>query len=72
MPKDTIRRLIADRGFGFIRTAEGKGLFFHRSELVGVQFATLREGEQVEFEVGRGRNGRPHAVRVRLAQPKAE
>jgi CspA family cold shock protein len=72
MPKGTIRRLIADRGFGFIRTAEGKELFFHRSELVGVQFATLREGQQVEFEVGRGRDSRLQAVRVKLAQPKAE
>jgi CspA family cold shock protein len=72
MPKGTIRRLVADRGFGFIRTAEGKDLFFHRSELVDVQFVTLREGQQVELEVGRGRDGRLQAVRVKLAQPKAE
>ena len=54
MPKGTIRRLTTDRGFGFIRTAEGTDLFFHRSETEGVQFATLREGQQVEFEVGTG------------------
>jgi len=44
MPKGTIRRLIADRGFGFVQTAEGKDLFFHRNQLQGVEFASLREG----------------------------
>ena len=72
MPKGTIRRLITDRGFGFIQTAEGKDLFFHRSELEGVDYSSLREGQEVEYEVGKGRNGRSEAVRVRLAPPKAE
>lgn len=72
MPKGTIRRLITDRGFGFIRTAESKDLFFHRKELQGVDFNSLREGHEVEFEIERGRNGRPQAVKVRLAQPKGE
>ena len=72
MPKGTIRRLIADRGFGFIQTAEGKDLFFHRNQLQGVEFASPREGQEVEFEVGRGRNGRPQAARVRLTQTKGE
>ena len=70
MPKCTIKRLIADRGFGFIQTDEGKDLFLHRSNLEGVDYSSLREGQQVEYEVGKGRNGRPEAVRVRLAQPK--
>ena len=68
MPKGTIRRLIADRGFGFIRTAEGKDLFFHRKELEGVDYDSLREGREVEFEVGRDRIDRPQAVKVRLSQ----
>jgi len=72
MAKGTIRRLIADRGFGFIRTAEGKELFFHRNELQGVNYSSLREGQQVEYEVGRGHNGRLQAITVRLAQPKGE
>ncbi len=72
MPKGTIRRLITDRGFGFIQTAEGKDLFFHRSELEGVDYSSLREGQEVEYEVGQGRNGRSEVVGVRLAQPKTE
>ncbi|MFC1924785.1 cold-shock protein [Chloroflexota bacterium] len=66
MPKGTIRRLI-DRGFGFIKTEQGEDLFFHRSELQGVDYNSLREGQEVEFEVGRGRDGRSQAEKVRLA-----
>lgn len=72
MAKGTIRRLILDRGFGFIQTAEDEDLFFHRSELQDVQFADLREGMEVEFEIGQGRDGRQQAVKVRPAQPKGE
>jgi CspA family cold shock protein len=70
MPKGTIRRLISDRGFGFIRTAEAADLFFHRSELQGVDYTSLREGQEVEFELGRGRDGRTEVAKVRIAQPK--
>ncbi len=72
MPKGTIKRLIADRGFGFIKTDQEEDLFFHRNELQEVGFSSLREGQQVGFEVGQGRNGRPEAVKVRLVQLKTE
>jgi len=71
MPKGTIRRLITDRGFGFIRTERGEDLFFHHNELQGVDYNSLREGQQVEFEVEQGPDS-SCAVRVRLAQPKAK
>ena len=72
MPKGTIRRLISDRGFGFIRTAEGADLFFHRSQLLGVEYTSLREGQEVEFELGKGRDGRAEAVKVTIVQPKGQ
>jgi len=71
MQKGTIRRLITDQGFGLIRTEQGEDLFFHRNELQGVEYTSLREGQQVEFEVAQGPDG-SCAVKVRLAQPKAE
>ena len=71
MPNGTIIR-ITDRGFGFIKTEEEKDLFFHRSEIEGAEFADLREGQEVEFEASQGPDGRPQAVKVRLAQPKGE
>jgi len=61
-----------DRGYGFIKTEEEEDLFFHRNNLEGVEFDGLNEGQEVEFEKGRGRDGRPQAVSVRLAQPKDE
>ena len=72
MPRGTIRRLITGRGFGFIRTERREDLFSHRSQLEGVEFANLREWQEVEFEMSQGRDGRSRAVRVRLAQPKGE
>jgi len=56
-----------DRGFGFIKTEQEGDLFFHRNELEGVEFNSLREGQEVEFEKGQGRDGRPCAVKVKLA-----
>ncbi len=70
MPKGTIRRLM-DRGYGFIKTEQEEDLFFHRNDLEGVEFASLNEGQEVEFEKGKGRDGRPQAVRVRLTQTQA-
>ncbi len=69
MPKGTIKKII-DRGFGFITSGEEEDLFFHRNDVEGVEFTSLREGQEVEFEQGQGRDGRPQAVKVRPASPK--
>ncbi len=63
----TIKRVIRDRGFGFIRSADGQEVFFHRSGLQNLNFEGLREGDNVEFEMERGDKG-PRAVSVRSAQ----
>jgi len=72
MAKGTIKKLIGDKRYGFIQTEEGKELFFHRNELQGVDYSSLKEGQEVEYEVGTGRGGRPEAVKVKLPQPKTE
>jgi CspA family cold shock protein len=61
-----------DRGYGFIKTEEEEDLFFHRNDLEGVEFNSLSEGQEVEFEKGQGRDGRPQAVKVGLAQPESK
>jgi CspA family cold shock protein len=66
MVKGTIRRIM-DRGYGFIKTEKEDDLFFHRNDVEGVEFNSLSEGQEVELEVGKGRDGRPKAVKVRLA-----
>jgi len=70
MPTGTIRRLFAGTRFGSIQTAEGEDLFFDTKELQGADHDSIREGQQVEFEVGEGSDGRPQAITVRLVQPK--
>ena len=71
MTKGTIRRLM-ERGYGFIKTEQEEDLFFHRNDLEGVEFSSLKEGQAVEFEKGQGRDSRPQAVKVRLAQSEDE
>ncbi len=71
MPKGTIRRLM-DRGFGFIKAEDETDLFFHRNDLDGVEFNSLSEGQEVEYEKSQGRDGRPAAVKVRLTNTQAE
>ena len=60
----TIKRVIRDRGFGFIRSTDGQEVFFHRSTLQQMNFDGLKEGETVEFEMERGDKG-PRATSVR-------
>ena len=46
----SIRRLVVSRGFGFIRTEDGRDWFFHYTELKGPRpFNGLTEGENVSF-----------------------
>ena len=65
MAQGNIKRLM-DKGYGFIATASGRDLFFHRSALQGVAFEELREGQSVEYTEGRGPKG-PCAESVSLA-----
>jgi CspA family cold shock protein len=65
MPTGTIKKLVADRGFGFIAAEDGKEFFFHRSGIEG-DFDSLRGGEKVTFEVEASPKG-PRARSVRVA-----
>ena len=67
MAKGTIAKLM-EFSYGFIKTEEGKELFFHRNEMEGVEFSSLRAGQEVEFEMGQDSKGRPQAVKVRLTE----
>lgn len=60
----TIKRLVAEKNFGFIGTDGGaKDVFFHASSLQGVQFSDLNVGDAVSFEVEDSEKG-PRAVNV--------
>ncbi|MGH9453038.1 MAG: cold-shock protein [Terriglobia bacterium] len=59
-----VKKLVRDRGFGFIQADDGQELFFHRSSLEGVNFDHLKEGAQVEFDLQTSQKG-PRAANVR-------
>lgn len=62
----TIKRLVSDKGFGFVAGSDGNEYFFHQSALNGVSFGELREGEAVTFQTGQGPKG-PRAENVTRA-----
>ena len=63
----TIKKVIADRGFGFIAAEDGKEYFFHRGALdSSLDFDRLNGGERVEFDVESNPKG-PRATRVHAA-----
>ena len=66
MHKGKIKKLIRDRGFGFIDDTDGREVFFHQSGLVDIKFDTLNEGQEVEFEVEKSQKG-PRALNIRIA-----
>jgi len=63
----TIKKIMRDKGFGFIVPDDGSDdVFFHRSRLgPNMQFDDLREGDQVQFQVRPGEKG-PQAFDVKV------
>ena len=59
MDKGTVKWFDATKGFGFIAPDDGsKDLFVHHSEIQsGGEYATLADGQAVEYEVGQGQKG---------------
>ena len=67
MTTGTIKKVVADRGFGFIAGEDTKEYFFHRGGLdTSLDFDRLTGGEKVEFEIETNAKG-PRATRVRSA-----
>jgi CspA family cold shock protein len=71
MPQGNIKKLVHDRGFGFI-SGDRSDVFFHMSSVEGVSFEELQEGQLVEYEIDeeeqpRRRNQGPRAKSVKPA-----
>jgi cold shock protein len=64
--KGTIKKLVRERGFGFIQADDGREIFFHHSVLQGLNFGDLKEGQSVKFEVEHGDKG-PRAKNVQAS-----
>jgi cold shock protein len=68
MATGTIKRIVSERGFGFIAGADGTEYFFHRNSVEN--FDALRGDETVTFEAEDSPKG-PRANQVRLSQAPA-
>ena len=55
--KGKIKKLVRDRGFGFVRGDDGTEVFFHRSGLGATDYDSLSEGDVVEYVVQEGPRG---------------
>ena len=63
MGKGKVKWYNETKGFGFIKSEEGKDVFVHRSGLVS-PFNGLSEDQEVEFEIKQGEKG-PVAFNVK-------
>lgn len=71
MPQGKIKKVVQDKGFGFIEVSGGQDVFFHHSSVANGEFDNLPHGQRVEFEVdesGGGKGKGPRATSVRPVQ----
>lgn len=68
MTKGTVKWFDSVKGYGFITPEDGsKDAFVHISAVERAGLSTLNEGQQVEFELQRGKNGKTAAENLKLA-----
>jgi CspA family cold shock protein len=65
-----IKKMVRDRGFGFIRGEDGKEVFFHRSGMAGSDYDNVAEGDTVEYVIQEGPRG-ARAEHVRAVSESA-
>ncbi|MBU0639979.1 MAG: cold-shock protein [Planctomycetes bacterium] len=64
MSRGTVKWFNDTKGYGFIRADDGQDVFVHHSEIKAEGFRSLKEGQEVEFEMADGQKG-PKATNVR-------
>ncbi len=60
-----IKKVVRERGFGFISDTDGREVFFHQSSLIDTSFDGLNEEQPVEFEIEKSPKG-PRAINIKL------
>lgn len=65
MASGTVKWFDDDKGYGFIEQEDGEDAFVHYSEIAGEGYKSLKEGQEVEFDVEEGDKG-PKAINVEV------
>jgi CspA family cold shock protein len=65
MANGTVKWFNNEKGFGFIGQEGGADVFVHHSAIAGNGFKSLKEGDQVTFDVEKGKKG-PAAANVQV------
>ena len=74
METGTVKWFNNAKGYGFITRANGEDLFVHFKSILGEGYKTLKQGQQVEFDIEEGAKGL-QAVRVNkieVEQPRTK
>jgi len=66
LARGTVKWFNASKGYGFIEQESGEDIFVHYSAIEQEGFKTLNEGDQIEFDISEGENGKSQAVNVKL------
>lgn len=69
MASGKIKKLVQDKGFGFIQTDNGQDVFFHHSTVADHGFDDLTEGQRVEYTVEEGQSGKGKGPRAASVVP---
>jgi len=69
MAQGKIKKLVHDKGFGFIQSNSGDDVFFHHSTVANQGFVVLSEGQQVEYEVESGSSPKGKGPRAASVTP---
>jgi CspA family cold shock protein len=64
-----IKKLVQDKGFGFIQTDAGEDVFFHHSTVADMGFDNLTEGQQVEYSIEQSQSPKGKGPRAASVAP---
>jgi CspA family cold shock protein len=67
MPKGIVKWFNGKKGYGFITSEDGKEIFVHFSSIQGEGFKSLKEGDEVKFEITTGEKGEQATQVVKIS-----